>query len=73
MRAVEELMLEKASKSPIFEAQLARLVHFPLLNHIGYTAPQSKEQQEAVVQGQANRGEPVTEMIAGTPETMEEQ
>lgn len=73
VKQIEELMLDKAAKSPIFEAQLARLVHFPLINHAGFMPPKSQEQQQAIVQGQANRGEEVTEQIAPEPKAVEEK
>lgn len=66
LRQIEELIVEKMQKSPIFQAQVARLIHFPVLIDLP-TPPISKEQADAVVQGQANRGEPVTAVIPGTP------
>lgn len=64
----EFLMIEKAKKNPTFNAELANLKLFPIFYSAGggFT-PSSKEQQQAVVQGQANRGEPLTEKIGGTP------
>ena len=60
----EFLMVEKAKANPLFQAKLAQLPLFPIFPN-GFT-PLSKEQQEVVVQGQANRGEPVTGKIPGT-------
>ena len=51
-----------------FNAELANLKLFPIYyTPEGGFTPSSKEQQQAVVQGQANRGEPLTEKIGGTP------
>lgn len=69
VKQVEELMIEKMNKNPTFQAQTARLVNFPLFEHANFMPPQSKEQTEAIVQGQANRGEPVTDMIPAEPKT----
>jgi hypothetical protein len=62
----EEAMLKKMKNNPEFEAKLATLLLFPLFHHQGYVAPRSLEQQQAMVQGQANRGEEVTGQIPGT-------
>lgn len=62
----EELMIEKASNSPLFQSQLANLKLFPIYHHDNFAPPASKEHQEAMVQGQSNRGEPVSGMIPGT-------
>tara|TARA_R100000951_G_C2652384_1_gene184798 strand:- start:3578 stop:5689 length:2112 start_codon:yes stop_codon:yes gene_type:complete len=59
----EFLMVEKAKVNPLFQAKLAELPLFPIFPN-GFT-PLSKEQQQIVVQGQANRGEQVTGMIPG--------
>lgn len=67
----EKAMLEKARTNPLFQSKLATLVNFPLFYHADSFAPASKEHQEAMVQGQANRGDAVSGMIPGTP--MEEQ
>ena len=61
----EEAMLDKASKNPEFSAQLATLNMFPIFFHPGHPAPVSREQQIAMVQGQANRGAQVTGTIPG--------
>jgi hypothetical protein len=73
VKQVEELMIAKMAKSPIFQAEVARLVHFPLMDHSGYTPPQSRQQTEAIVQGEANRGEPVTDMIPAEPKKIGEK
>jgi len=62
----EELMLEKMGQNPLFQAKLANLKLFPLFFHEGASAPQSAEQQQAVVQGQTNQGSDVTGSIPGT-------
>lgn len=67
VRATEKFMIVKSQKYPTFAAQIANLVNFPLLTHEDYTPPPSKAQQEALVQGEANRGAPVTGMIPGQP------
>jgi uncharacterized protein YfkK (UPF0435 family) len=61
----EEAMLLKAQSNPLFQSQLASLKLFPLFYHQGSAVPLSKEQQEAVVNGQANRGEEITGSIPG--------
>ena len=63
----EKLMLDKAKASPTFEAKLATLALFPVYYHGGMQKPRSKEHQEALVQGEANRGTELTGMIPGTP------
>jgi len=63
----EMAMYEKAKTNPLFQSKLATLVNFPMFYHPAVGAPVSKEHQEAMVQGQANRGEAVTGMIPGTP------
>ena len=59
----EYLMIEKAQQNPLFQAKLAELPLFPIFP-TGFV-PESAEQQTAVVQGQANRGEEITGMIPG--------
>lgn len=61
----EELMLEKAATSPLFQSQLANLKLFPIFFHDNFSPPASQAHQEAMVQGQANRGEPISGMIPG--------
>jgi hypothetical protein len=68
----EFAMMEKAKKSALFEAKLAELKLFPLFYED--MVPQSREQKEALVQGQSNRGEPVsTEMAAQEPAQFEDE
>ena len=63
----EFLMIQKAQTSPAFEAQLATLASFPVFPS-GYV-PRSAQQQEVTVQGQANRGEPITGQIPAEDKT----
>jgi len=57
-------MFLKMENSPQFEAHLARLKTFPIFHH-AKPSPKSEEHQKAMVEGQANRGEEVSEQIAG--------
>jgi hypothetical protein len=59
----EFVMVEKAKLNPLFQAKLAELPLFPIFPN-GFR-PLSREQQQIVVQGQANRGEEVTGQIPG--------
>ena len=59
----EFVMVEKAKMNPLFQAKLAELPLFPIFPN-GFT-PLSREQQQIVVQGQANQGKPVTGQIPG--------
>mgnify|MGYP003150460660 CR=1 FL=1 len=59
----EFVMVEKARANPLFQAKLAELPLFPIFPN-GFT-PLSKEQQQVVVQGQANQGQEVTGQIPG--------
>jgi hypothetical protein len=65
LRITEKLMIEKMSNNPLFQAKLASLKLFPIFYHGDNTTPYSAEHQEAMVQGQANRGEAVSGMIPG--------
>ena len=65
IETTEFAMFEKAKTSQLFQAKLAELPLFPIFYREG-EVPKSREHQEAVVQGQANRGEDVTELIPGT-------
>jgi hypothetical protein len=69
----EKIMLDKANGNPLFQAELAKLKLFPVYYHGPAQAPASREHQEAMVQGQANRGEEVTGMIPGVEKEQEEQ
>jgi hypothetical protein len=60
---IEELMIFKSKSSPQFQAQLAQLTMFPVYFHEDYKPPQSAEHVNAVVQGQANRGEELSGLI----------
>lgn len=62
----ELAMLDKMRKNPEFEAKLATLTLFPLLEHKNFIAPRSLEMQMVTVQGQANRGAEITGQIPGT-------
>ena len=69
----EEAMIHKMRNNPEFEAKLATLTLFPIYHHEGFIAPRSLEQQIAMVQGQANRGDQVTGQIPGkSPEEIKE-
>jgi hypothetical protein len=65
----EYAMVEKAQQNQAFEAQLAALPLFPIFAN-GFT-PRSKEHMESVVQGEANRGAPLSGNIPGTEENTE--
>ena len=62
----EEAMLNKMEGNPEFEARLATLNLFPIFPHSNFRTPLSREQQMAVAQGQANRGDAITSRIPGT-------
>lgn len=59
----EFLMIERAKANPLFESKLSELANFPIFPN-GFV-PRSKEQQQVIVQGDANRGTPITGMIPG--------
>jgi len=59
----EFVMVEKAKVNPLFQAKLAELPLFPIFPN-GFT-PLSREQQQIVVQGQANKGQEITGQIPG--------
>ena len=62
----EFMMIEKAKENPTFSAELAKLKLFPVYYRDGMGfSPSSKAHQEAVVQGQANKGEGISEKIGG--------
>lgn len=58
----EFAMVEKAKENQLFQAKLAELSLFPLFYREGFV-PQSREQSTAIVQGAANRGEPLSGQI----------
>lgn len=64
LRVTEEAMFLKMQTSPQFEGHLARLKTFPIFHH-SMPAPKSAEHQEAMVKGQANRGDNITGAIPG--------
>jgi hypothetical protein len=59
----EFVMVAKAKASPAFEAKLAELPLFPIFPN-GFVA-RSREHQEIIIQGEANRGDSITGMIPG--------
>lgn len=61
-KVTEMLAAEKAAVNPLFAAKLSQLEQYPLFFEA--EVPASREQQEAIVGGQANRGEEVTGSIA---------
>ncbi len=69
IRVHEMAMEEKAKTNPLFEAKLAQLDLYPIFPS-GGPIPKSREQQEALVQGQSNRGEEVTGAIPATEPTL---
>jgi len=54
------------STNPLFQSKIANLKLFPIFYHGDMGLPQSAQQQEAMVQGQANRGDQITGQIPGT-------
>lgn len=65
VRLTEQLMIEKAKGNPLFQAKLAELKLFPIFYHGSDFVPFSAQHQEAMVQGQANRGEEISGVIPG--------
>ena len=65
LHITEQLMIEKMKNNPLFQAKLATLKLFPIFYHGDDTAPFSAEHQQAMVQGESNRGEPISGMIPG--------
>ena len=59
----EFVMVEKAQANPAFEAKLAELPLFPIFPN-GFV-PRSREHMKVVVQGQANKGELITQVVPG--------
>lgn len=65
----EQAALDKAATNPLFSAELANLKLFPITPSLQAPAQQlvrSVGQRQATVEGQANRGEEITEQIPGT-------
>jgi hypothetical protein len=73
LRITEIAMFDKAEKNPEFDAQLARLVNFPINIDLlqVYQAPMSMEHRIALGQGQANMMGETSVAIPGTPVTEE--
>lgn len=65
LKMTEKLMIDKMKGNPLFQSKVAQLPLFPIFYHGDDTVPYSQQHQEAMVQGQANRGEPVTGIIPG--------
>ena len=61
IETLERIASEKAAKNPLFASKLAQLELFPIF--WATNVPASAEQMEAMVNGQANRGEPITGQI----------
>lgn len=61
----EQLIMEKMATNPLFQSKVAALKLFPIFYHDQGQTPFSKEHQEAMVQGQSNRGEQVSGVIPG--------
>ena len=59
----EFVMTKKAAENPAFEAKLAELPLFPIFS-TGFI-PRSREHQQLVIQGQANRGDEITGVVPG--------
>lgn len=64
IKVTEMLAAEKAAINPLFASKLAQLEQFPMF----WVAevPESAEQRQAMVQGQANQGAPITTQIPGS-------
>jgi len=65
IKITEQLIIEKMANNPLFQAKVANLKLFPIFYHEGAPTPFSAEHQAAMVNGQSNRGEPVTGSIPG--------
>jgi hypothetical protein len=61
----EQLIIEKMERSPLFQSKVAELRLFPIFYHADMNTPLSAQHQEAMVQGQSNRGEEVSGTIPG--------
>jgi len=66
LRIHEMALYDKAATSPLLQAQLAQLPLFPLFYHQTGFIPQSEQQAQALVQGQANQLGQASTMIPGT-------
>ena len=65
VETTERLAAEKAKINPLFASKLAQIELYPIFWQEAVVPP-STEHQQAVVQGQANRGEPVDGQIPAT-------
>ena len=65
IKITEQLMMEKMKTNPLFQAKVAELRLFPIFFHVDGETPFSTAHQEAMVNGQSNRGEEVTGVIPG--------
>jgi len=66
IKMTELAMADRAARSPEFQAKLATLELYPIF--IDAATPVSREQQQAEVQGAANRGEPTAQIAAPAEE-----
>lgn len=69
IQVTEMLANDKAQINPAFAARLAQLELYPMFLE-GVLPPPSAQQQEAIANGQTNRGEPVTAQIPAQPLTL---
>ena len=65
IKITEQLMIEKMKGNPLFMDKISQLRLFPIFFHEDGTQAFSAAHQEAMVQGQANKGDEVTGMIPG--------
>ena len=73
IRLTEVAMYYKAELNPEFGAKLATLTNFPIFHHEGRQVPVSREHSNAVVQGQANRGDEIQGNIPGVSQEEQSQ
>ena len=73
IKITEQLMLEKMKGNPLFMDKVSKLRLFPIFFHEDGSTPFSSAHQEAMVQGQSNRGEEVTGVIPGNDTEDDEQ
>lgn len=66
IKITEQLIIEKMQSNPLFQAKVANLKLFPIFYHGGAGTAFSAEHQQAMVQGQANRGEEISGVIPGS-------
>lgn len=65
VKITEMLADERAQMNPLFASKLAQLDQYPMFYSLA-TVPQSAEQRQALVQGQANQGTEITTQIPAT-------